>query len=89
MIFHIQEHLQKQAPQIKPLVCRGPWMSTLVLYCWCHSYNASVLLYFTLDRINCKYCQCIMMTNCILNVFEFDPRACENLVSDKKFLKSS
>ena len=31
-----------------PLVCRGPWMSTVVLYCWCHSDDASVLLYFTL-----------------------------------------
>ena len=30
------------------LVCRGPCMSTVVLYCWCHSDSASVLLYFTL-----------------------------------------
>ena len=30
-----------------PVVCRGPWMSTVVLYCWCHSDSASVLLYFT------------------------------------------
>ena len=33
---------------MSPLVNRGPWMSTVVLYCWCHSDNASVLLYFTL-----------------------------------------
>ena len=33
----------------KPLVCRGPWMSTVVLYCWCHSDGTSVLSYFTLD----------------------------------------
>ena len=26
---------------------RGPWMSTVVLYCWCHSDSVSVLLYFT------------------------------------------
>ena len=25
----------------------GPWMSTVVLYVWCHSDIASVLLYFT------------------------------------------
>ena len=28
---------------VSPLVCRGPWMSTVVLYCWCHSDRASVL----------------------------------------------
>ena len=28
-------------------VRRGPWMSTVVLYCWCLSDSASVLLYFT------------------------------------------
>ena len=28
-------------------ICRGPWMSTVVLYCWCHSDSASFLLYFT------------------------------------------
>ena len=27
---------------------QGPWMSTVVLYCWCHSDGASVHLYFTL-----------------------------------------
>ena len=32
---------------IPHLVCRGPWMSTVVLYCWCHSDSTSVLLYFT------------------------------------------
>ena len=25
---------------------RGPWMSNVVLYCWCHSDSALVLLYF-------------------------------------------
>ena len=28
--------------------CRGPWMSTVALYRWCHSDGASVLLYFTM-----------------------------------------
>ena len=32
---------------VSPLVCRGPCVSTVVLYCWCHSGSASVLLYFT------------------------------------------
>ena len=26
---------------------QGPWRSTVVLYCWCHSDSASVLSYFT------------------------------------------
>ena len=30
------------------LCCRGPLMSIVVLYCWCHSDSASVLLFFTL-----------------------------------------
>ena len=29
---------------------RGPCMSTVVLYCWCHSDSASVLLYFTFQK---------------------------------------
>ena len=32
---------------VSPLNSRGPRMSTMVLYCWCHSDRASVLLYFT------------------------------------------
>ena len=32
---------------VSPLVYRGPWMSTVVLYCWCNRDSASVLLYFT------------------------------------------
>ena len=42
---------------VSPLVCRGPWMSIVVLYCWCHSDGASVLLYFTLySRIHVLLC---------------------------------
>ena len=41
-----QETLTPPGHLVSPLVCRGPWMSTLVLYCWCHSDSASVLLYF-------------------------------------------
>ena len=33
--------------RVSPLVCRGPWMSTVVLYCLYHSDSASVHLYFT------------------------------------------
>ena len=33
-------------------VLQGPWMSTVVLYCWCHSDSASVLLFFLHIRIS-------------------------------------
>ena len=42
-----QETLTPPWHLVSPLVCRGPWMSTVVLYFWCHSDSASVLLYFT------------------------------------------
>ena len=45
-----QETLTPPGHLVSPLVCRGPWMSTVVLYCWCHSDSASVLLYFTFLR---------------------------------------
>ena len=34
---------------VSPLVCRGTWISTVVLYCWCHSDSFFFLLYFTLE----------------------------------------
>ena len=43
-----QETLTLSGHLVSPLVCGGPWMSTVVLYCWCHSDSALVLLYFTL-----------------------------------------
>ena len=43
-----QETLTPPGHLVSPLVCRGPWMPTVVLFCWCHSDSASVLLYFTL-----------------------------------------
>ena len=42
-----QETLTPPGHLVSSLVCRGPWMSTVVLYCLCHSDSASVLLYFT------------------------------------------
>ena len=36
-----QETLTLPGHLFSPLVCRGPWMSTVVLYCWCHSDSAS------------------------------------------------
>ena len=46
--FHwVPETLTPLGHLVWPLVCRGPWMSTVVLYCWCRSDSASVLLYFT------------------------------------------
>ena len=43
-----QETLTPPGHLVSPLVCRDPWMFTVVLYYWCHSDSASVLLYFTL-----------------------------------------
>ena len=43
-----QETLTPPGYLISPLVCRSPRMSTVVLYCWCHSDGASVLLYLHL-----------------------------------------
>ena len=42
-----QETLTPPGHLVSPLLCRGPWMPIVVLYCWCHSDSASVLLYFT------------------------------------------
>ena len=42
-----QETLTPPGHLVSPLVCRDPWMSTVVLYCWYHSDSASFLLYFT------------------------------------------
>ena len=44
-----QEMLTPPGYLVSPLVCRGPWMSTVVLYCSWNSDSASVLLYFTLQ----------------------------------------
>ena len=38
-----QETLTPPGHLVSPLVCRGLWMSTVVLYCWCHNDGASVL----------------------------------------------
>ena len=51
-----QETLTPPGHLVSPLVCRGPWMSTVVLYCWCHSDSASVLLYFTFCHA-CSICR--------------------------------
>ena len=47
-----QETLTPPGHLVSPLVCRGPWKSAVVLYCWCHSDSASVVLYFTLATIS-------------------------------------
>ena len=40
---------------VSALVCRGPWMSTVVFYCWCRSDSASILLYLTLYVLFCFF----------------------------------
>ena len=45
-------HVHALGHLVSPLVCRGPWMSIVVLYCRCHSDGASVLLYSTCDNID-------------------------------------
>ena len=51
-----QETLTPPGHLVSPLVCRGPWMSTVVLYCRCHSDGASVLLYFIFFH-TCSLCR--------------------------------
>ena len=53
-----QETLTPPGHLVSPLVCRGPWMSTVVLYCWCHSDGTSVLLYFTFDSEHRELSSC-------------------------------
>ena len=49
--------------------CRGPWMSTVVLYCWCHSDSASVLLYFTLDTpVTLHLSFCLLLVLAIMRI---------------------
>ena len=41
-----QEMLTPPRHLVSPLVCRGPWMSTVILYSWCHSDSAFYRLNF-------------------------------------------
>ena len=52
---------------------QGPWIPTVVLYCWCHSDSASVLLYFYIDEkkqltVNRQY---VTISISILQTFRF------------------
>ena len=69
-----QETLTPPRHLVSPLICRGPWMSTVVLYCWCHSDGASVLLYFAYTNLwTCGCCSisddlscsCIRANTCL------------------------
>ena len=51
-----QETLTPPGHLVSPLVCRGPWMSSVLLYCRCHSDSVSVLLYFTFCH-TCSLCR--------------------------------
>ena len=55
-----QETLTPPAHLVSNLVCRGPGISTVVLYCWYHSDSASVLLYFTFHFIEYRVFLLIM-----------------------------
>ena len=46
--LYMSKNLTRPGHLVSPPVCRGLWMSTVVLYFWCLSDSASVLLYFTL-----------------------------------------
>ena len=50
-----QETLTPPGPLVSLLVDRGQWMSTVVLYCWCNSDSASVLLYLTSTLLAWKW----------------------------------
>ena len=75
-----QETLTPPEHLVSPLVCRGPLMSTVVLYCWCQSDGASVLLYFTLlpmmygiefYNLSALYgCWCVVYISIILKKFK-------------------
>ena len=45
-----QETMTPPGHLISLLACRDPWISTVVLFCWCRSDSASVLLYFTFEN---------------------------------------
>ena len=47
---------------VSPLACRGPWMSNVVICCWCHIDSASVLLYFTLSKTKTKFWKILIFT---------------------------
>ena len=36
----------KGLAEVSPLVCRGPWMSDVVLYCWCHIDGISSFVFY-------------------------------------------
>ena len=58
---------------VSTLVCRDPWMSTVVLYSWCSSDSASVLLYFThlnlFEVLNSFVINCYSAICCNINSF--------------------
>ena len=64
-----QETLTPPGHLVSPLVCSGPWMSTVVLYCWCHSDSASVLLYFTSKFYPKPTCSVVVENNMIHDVW--------------------
>ena len=60
-----QETLTPPEHLVSPLVCKGPWMSSVVLYCWCHSDSASLLMYFTLQYSWIYFKNRYLSLNCV------------------------
>ena len=63
-----QETLTPPGHLDSPLVCRGPWMFIVVLYCWCHSDNAWVFF------CNLHWYQVYMNEACKIS-FEFQNKS--------------
>ena len=97
-----QETLTPPGHLVSPLLCRGPRMSTVVLYYWCHSDSASVILYFTFGlntdqgRVSSRVayftgvialCKNLIFWTFSVSLWDFDLKCCIWLGFDLKQIK--